>query len=76
MGHLGNMTHPDVLSTIERLMGEIRAAGKAPGILMGDEKLVQRYIELGCKFIAVSADTLLLAQSADRMAARFKELAR
>jgi len=76
MGHIGNMTHPDVLATIERLMGEITAAGKAPGILMGDEKLVQRYIELGCKFIAVSADTLLLAQSADRTAARFKELVR
>jgi 4-hydroxy-2-oxoheptanedioate aldolase len=75
MGHLGNMTHPDVLSTIERLMAEIRAAGKAPGILMGDEKLVQRYLELGCKFIAVGADTILLAQSADRVAARFKELA-
>ncbi|HUA33819.1 MAG TPA: 4-hydroxy-2-oxoheptanedioate aldolase [Candidatus Binataceae bacterium] len=76
MGHLGNLMHPDVLSTIERLMGEIRAVGKAPGILTGDEKLVQRYIELGCKFIAVSADTLLLAQSADRTAARFKEFVR
>ena len=74
MGHLGSMTHPDVLSTIERLIGEIRVANKAPGILMGDEKLVQRYLELGCKFIAVGADTLLLAHSADRTAARFKEL--
>jgi 4-hydroxy-2-oxoheptanedioate aldolase len=76
MGHLGNMTHPDVLATIERLIGEIRAAGKAPGILMSDEKLVQRYLELGCKFIAVGADTILLATSADRTAARFKELIR
>ena len=76
MGYLGNMMHPEVLSTIERLIGEIHAAGKAPGILMGDEKLVQRYLELGCKFIAVAADTILMAQSADRTAARFKELVR
>ena len=76
MGHLGNLTHPDVLSTIERLMSEVCAAGKAPGILTGDEKLVQRYLELGCKFIAVSADSLLLAQSADRTASRFKEFVR
>jgi len=76
MGHLGNMTHPEVLATIERLIGEIRAAGKAPGILMGDEKLVQRYLELGCKFVAVGADTILLAQSADRTATRFKDLVR
>jgi len=74
MGHLGNMTHPDVLATIEELIGHIRAAGKAPGILMGDEELVKRYLELGCRFIAVSADTLLLSQAADRMASKFKAL--
>jgi 4-hydroxy-2-oxoheptanedioate aldolase len=74
MGHLGDMTHPDVLATIEQLIGHIRAAGKAPGILMGDEGLVKRYLELGCMFIAVSADTLLLSQAADRTAARFKAL--
>jgi 4-hydroxy-2-oxoheptanedioate aldolase len=76
MGHLGNMTHPDVLASIEQLIGHIRAAGKAPGILMGDEGLVKRYLELGCMFIAVSADTLLLSQAADRMATRFKGLVR
>jgi 4-hydroxy-2-oxoheptanedioate aldolase len=76
MGHLGNMTHPDVLATIEQLIGHIRAAGKAPGILMGDEDLVKRYLELGCMFIAVSADTLLLSQAVDRMATRFKALVR
>jgi 4-hydroxy-2-oxoheptanedioate aldolase len=74
MGHLGDMTHPDVLATIEQLIGHIRAAGKAPGILMGDEGLVKRYLDLGCMFIAVSADTLLLSQAADRTAARFKAL--
>jgi 4-hydroxy-2-oxoheptanedioate aldolase len=72
MGHLGNMTHPEVLATIERCIGEIRAANKAAGILMGDEKLVQRYFELGCTFIAVGADTLVLSQGADRLAAKFK----
>jgi 4-hydroxy-2-oxoheptanedioate aldolase len=72
MGHLGNMTHPDVLATIERCIADIRAANKAAGILMGDEKLVQRYLELGCTFIAVGADTLLLSQGADRLAAKFK----
>jgi len=76
MGHLGNMTHPDVLATIEQCIGNIRAAGKAPGILFGDETLVKRYLELGVLFIAVSADTLILSQGADRMATRFKGLAK
>lgn len=72
MGHLGNMTHPDVLSTIDQCVSTIRAARKAAGILMGDEALVRKYIELGCTFVAVGADTLLLSQSADRMAKRYK----
>ena len=72
MGHLGNMTHPEVLATIERCIGEVRAANKAAGILMGDEKLVKRYLELGCTFIAVGADTLLLSQATDLLAAKFR----
>jgi 4-hydroxy-2-oxoheptanedioate aldolase len=74
MGHLGDMTHPDVLAAIERSILVIRAANKAAGILTGDEKLVQRYLQLGCTFIAVGADTILLSQAADRLAARFKAL--
>jgi 4-hydroxy-2-oxoheptanedioate aldolase len=76
MGHLGNMTHPDVLATIERCIADIRGAGKAAGILIGDETLVKRYLELGCTFIAVSSDTLILSQGADRLASKFKSLAK
>lgn len=72
MGHLGNMTHPDVLSTIDRCIGTIRAAERAAGILMGDETLARRYIELGCTFVAVGADTVLFSQSVDRLAKRYK----
>jgi 4-hydroxy-2-oxoheptanedioate aldolase len=72
MRHLGDMTHPDVLAAIEQSIVAIRAANKAAGILTGDEMLVQRYLQLGCTFIAVGADTILLSQAADRLAARFK----
>jgi 4-hydroxy-2-oxoheptanedioate aldolase len=74
MGHLGDMAHPEVLATIERSIVDIRAANKAAGILMGDEKLVKRYLELGCTFIAVGADTILLSQATDRLARTFKSL--
>src|SRR5216684_4065909 len=74
MGHLGNMTHPEVLETIERCIVDVRTAGKAPGILMGDETLVRRYLQLGCTFIAVGADAFLLSQAADRLASKFKSL--
>src|SRR5216684_6527890 len=74
LGHLGNVTHPEVLETIERCIGDVRTAGKAPGILMGDETLVRRYLQLGCTFIAVGADAFLLSQAADRLASKFKSL--
>jgi 4-hydroxy-2-oxoheptanedioate aldolase len=75
MGHLGEMTHPDVLAAIERCIKLARGAGKAAGVLMGDETLVRRYLDLGCTFVAVGADTLLLSMSADRLARTFKGLA-
>ena len=74
MGYLGNIIHPDVLATIERGITDIRDAGKAPGILMGDEILVRRYLELGCTFIAVGADAVLFAQAVDKLAAKFKAM--
>jgi 4-hydroxy-2-oxoheptanedioate aldolase len=73
LGHLGNMSHPDVVATIDRCIGEIKAAGKAPGFLMFDERLVDRYLQLGCLFIAVGADSILLSQAADRLAGKFKK---
>jgi 4-hydroxy-2-oxoheptanedioate aldolase len=41
-------------------------AGKAPGILMANEQLAKRYLELGALFVAVGVDTTLLARGAKR----------
>jgi 4-hydroxy-2-oxoheptanedioate aldolase len=72
MGHIGEINHPDVLATIDRCIAAVRGAGKAPGILAFDDKLIKHYRDAGCVFIAVGADSLLLSQSADRLAAKFK----
>ena len=53
-------------------IGRIKASGKAPGILTGDEALARRCIELGCLFTAVGADVAILARGAEALAARFK----
>jgi 4-hydroxy-2-oxoheptanedioate aldolase len=42
------------------------------GILIGDEQLARRYLELGCLFVAVGSDLALLARGADALAVRFK----
>ena len=71
MGFSGNPQHPEVQAAIERAIAQIRAAGKAPGILMASEPLAKRYLELGALFVAVGVDTTLLARGAEALAARF-----
>lgn len=71
MGHRGQPGHPDVQAAIERAIAAILDAGKAAGILIADEALARRYLELGCSFVAVGTDVTLLARSAEALSARF-----
>ncbi|CAB3749531.1 4-hydroxy-2-oxo-heptane-1,7-dioate aldolase [Burkholderia sp. MSh2] len=73
LGHLGNPGHPDVQAAIDGAIRAIKAAGKAPGILSADEAAARRYLAAGALFVAVGVDTTLLARSAERLAAQFKE---
>ncbi len=73
LGHLGDPAHPEAASAIEDAIRRVRACGKAPGIVVNDEALARRYIELGCLFVAVGQDIVLLARGADRLAANFKK---
>ncbi|HXP83169.1 MAG TPA: 4-hydroxy-2-oxoheptanedioate aldolase [Bryobacteraceae bacterium] len=72
LGHRGDPEHPEVQAAIESAIARIRAAGKAPGILWTEELRTRRYIELGCTFVAVGLDGLLLARSAEALAKKFK----
>ncbi|WP_338859001.1 4-hydroxy-2-oxoheptanedioate aldolase [Serratia marcescens] len=72
MGFAGNPQHPEVQRTIDDAIARIRAAGKAPGILMANKALAQRYLEAGALFVAVGVDTTLLAQAAEALADEFK----
>ena len=67
--------HPEVQAAIEDAIQQIRQAGKAPGILMANEQLAKRYLELGALFVAVGVDTTLLARGAEALAARFTHTA-
>jgi 4-hydroxy-2-oxoheptanedioate aldolase len=72
MGYTGETANPAVVPQIEDALRRIRRAGKAPGILTGDEALARRYIEAGALFTAVGVDTTILARETDKLAARFK----
>lgn len=72
LGHLGNPGHPDVQAAIEDAIRRVRATGSAVGILIADEALARRYLELGASFVAVGTDVTLLARGAEALAVRFK----
>jgi 4-hydroxy-2-oxoheptanedioate aldolase len=54
-------------------IARIRQAGKAPGILMGDEALVRQYLSLGALFVAVGVDGMILSRQTSALAAKYKE---
>ncbi len=72
MGYRGNPGHADVVSAIERAVSSVVAAGKAAGILTGDEGLARRCLELGAGFVAVGVDTTVLMRGLQGLSGRFK----
>jgi 4-hydroxy-2-oxoheptanedioate aldolase len=71
LGHPGNPRHADVRGAIDDAIVRIRAAGKAPGILMTDEVRARECLALGALFVAVAVDLLILARGAEAAAKRF-----
>jgi 4-hydroxy-2-oxoheptanedioate aldolase len=74
MGYLGNAQHCDVQMLIENALAELNKLGVPAGILMADEALAKRYLELGVSFIAVGTDISLLARGAEQLCARFRSM--
>lgn len=71
MGHRGNPGHPEVQAAIEGAMKTIVASGKAAGTLTSDPALAQRYLDLGCTFVAVGVDVLMFANAARKLRTQF-----
>jgi 4-hydroxy-2-oxoheptanedioate aldolase len=72
MGHLGDLGHPEVRKLVDDTLKRIRKAGKAPGIITGDEALARHYLEIGALFVAVGADVGVLARGTEALAAKFR----
>jgi len=71
MGYLGDPMHDAVQSAVEGALLRIKACGKAAGILIADEELARRYLNLGATFVAVGTDVTILARGAEALARRF-----
>ena len=72
MGHPGNAAHPEVQAVIEDGIARILKAGKAPGILATSEAQARKWLAAGARFVAVGADTLLLAAGASQLLATYR----
>jgi len=72
LGYLGQPGHPEVVKVIDDAVRRIKACGKARGILTGDVKLAQHFIEIGCLFTAVGSDLGVLVNGAEQLASMFK----
>ncbi len=73
MGFRGKPGAPEVQAAIESGIARVRAAGKAPGILVSDPTLARRYLDLGATFVAVGVDASLLARAARELAASYRK---
>lgn len=72
LGHPGEPNHPEVQRHIEHAIRATLAASKACGILAPREADARRYAALGCHFIAVALDVILLRQAAVSTLARYR----
>ena len=75
LGYVGETSNPKVKPIIDEAIRRIRKAGKAPGILTAVEADAKHWLDLGGQFVAVGADTIILARESERLAARFKAAA-
>ena len=72
MGRVGEGFHPEVLKSINNALQTIRKAGRHAGLLCLDESWIDNFIRDGANFVGVGVDTLLIGNSARRLAARLK----
>ena len=72
LGYTGEIANPKVKPLIDEAIRRIRKCGKAPGILTGVEADARRWIDCGGLFVAVGADTGVLARGTEALAAKFR----
>lgn len=72
MGHLGDLSHPEMLAVTENAIKRIVATGKAAGILSPIESEARRWLDLGATYVAVGSDLGILARGSDALAAKYK----
>lgn len=71
LGFPGQPNHPQVRQAIEDAIARVRSCGKACGILVMDSEIALHYASLGCIFVAIGVDVVLLARGSERTLSEF-----
>jgi 4-hydroxy-2-oxoheptanedioate aldolase len=64
---------PEVVESIDRIVGAAREEGLAAGIFTGSTEYAGRMIEAGFNFVNVSSDAGIMASAASDVAAALRE---
>lgn len=75
MGHVGQLTHPDVLAITADAVRRAKALGKPIGTVGGTPEVCAKYREIGFDFIAIASDLGLLMRGAQAACAALKRQA-
>ena len=72
LGCEGDTKHPRVINIVEAAIVQIRAAGKAAGMMVRNQQDIATALTLGANFIVYSVDTFLIHQAVSQAASSFK----
>ena len=72
MGHIGQLTHPEVMATMGDAVKRCHALGKPVGIVGGTPEVVAQYRALGFDYLAIASDLGLLMRGAQAAAAALR----
>ena len=64
LGIIGDLEHPDMVKTLQRIVDVAKQHDVASGIITGDMAAVTRWVKAGMRFVSYSAESLLLQQAA------------
>jgi len=64
LGVIGQVSHPQVLEHVERVLAAARSAAKPAGVLAANEEIAERYAKLGFDFIAIASDLAYMMRTA------------
>ncbi len=72
LGCDGDTKHPRVTEVVERSIAQIRAAGKAAGMMVRSQKDIATALALGANFLVYSVDTSLIHEAVARAVTSFQ----